>query len=153
KTGKGNITEHVGPIWSLVVSKDGTRVTTLGQDNTLREWTVRTAAERRRLSLPVAATFGRLLTADRAVLGTKDGSLYVWDARSKKVPVKLRGDHPDGYQTLCRVSSHGRSILAMEYNPFTLGRNVTCYHVKNGVVGSTPDSAWIREIGDLGSYE
>src|SRR5262249_32809529 len=81
ETGKGNDSglAHFGRISGLIVSRDGKSAVTLGQDNTVRTWTVPRATERRRVSLPPDTMFGELLGAGRALLHTKEAGASVWD--------------------------------------------------------------------------
>jgi WD40 repeat protein len=136
KTGKGTdaAMAHYGPLSGLRVSADGKSAVTLGQDKTVRTWTIATGKEQRRVALPPMTTRADLLGPGRALLHSRDGSLSVWDIEPRKTLITIRRNRPKEPRAIrSYVSSDGRSLLVVEDSLADAGQcYTTLYNLETG---------------------
>ena len=101
---------HIGKIWSVRFSPDGTHIATAGQDRTVRIWHAITAKTVLELKGHTDQVTSVCFNPDgkRLATGSLDRSVQIWDLGTGKVVSTLRG-HPEGVLCL-HFSSDGTRL-------------------------------------------
>jgi hypothetical protein len=132
----------------MIVAADGKSIVTLGQDNTVRTWDIRTGTEQRKVLLPPKTDHSILLGPERVLLHTKQGFWSVWDVQKEKALTKIQRA-TEKYPNSRRydVSRDGKSLLTVEFpgiawnNP----QHETLYNLETGALYRGFERNWTRK--------
>lgn len=124
ETYKFDLQGHEGSVLSIAFSPNGERILSGGKDNTVRLWSITSDTELMRMDGHISwvrsVAFNPDVLRNRAISGSSDGSIFVWDLSTGTLEKKLEhvhngsitrlGYHPNGV-SFVSASADGEIIL------------------------------------------